>query len=137
MRDAEAGKPCPQLRVLAGNQLFIGTPGRAGVLLDAMEAEMQQSAWNQKQRNKELPRQTAEAQEQFQASYTSPLSAEMKHLVDALMAPETEPVLTLTNVQWWPMAGDGLSIPGIRIPFGAITAWWITGGQTIKARAGM
>ena len=51
---------------------------------------------------------------------------------------ETEPTaLTLLDAYLWPVAGgDGLMIPGIRIPVENVQAWWIAGGDVVEAKKG-
>jgi hypothetical protein len=41
-------------------------------------------------------------------------------------ADDETPMLTLLKVGMWPLAGgDGVTLPGIRIPVEAVTAWWL------------
>jgi hypothetical protein len=45
---AEGGSWCPQLRILAGNTLFVGTPTSSGRFLDATEHRVAEDYWNTK-----------------------------------------------------------------------------------------
>lgn len=43
--------------------------------------------------------------------------------------------LTLLDAHLWPLAGgDGLLLPGIRVPIANVQAWWIAGGDAIEAK---
>jgi hypothetical protein len=75
----------------------------------------------------------ANAQARFNETYSSPLEGDLRYIGETLTAPDAEPVLTLVDVQLLPMAGDGLEIPAVRLPFGAITAWWISSATVLRA----
>jgi hypothetical protein len=36
----------------------------------------------------------------------------------------------------WPVAGgETLELPALRVPFEAVDAWWLAGGQPVDAKA--
>jgi hypothetical protein len=45
--------------------------------------------------------------------------------------------LTLLDAYLWSVAGgDGLFLPGIRVPLANVRAWWIAGGDVVDAKDG-
>lgn len=108
---AQEGRHCPPVRVrTTGGDLIIGTPAPAEDFLEAAMPALRRE---------------------------SPIATvDNVHLALGEQECDTEDVLTIVPARLF-MSGqaDGLKLPGIRIPLSAIAAWWIGGGEVIKAPA--
>ena len=122
---AEAGSPCPVLRLLVGGRIVIGRPARSRALIDAMQNELPDEyarrlhSWNESQP---------------EDARIDPGKLATDHLRTMLGAePVSEPAtLTLVDVEVWGSGSRGLALPVARVPLAAIELWSVFRGRSIS-----
>jgi hypothetical protein len=137
VRRAEAGQPCFPVRLLAGNQLFIGTPCRSTVFFDAQDAAVRHEVSQEAGTGTGWGRKAQSQREQRAGEIMRPLQEALgaaRETADAETQERT--TLTLSPAQWAPMQGNSLALPAVRVPLAAIDAWWIAGAQELQGRTG-
>jgi hypothetical protein len=124
-RAAEAGLECPPVRVvLAGGLVAWGVPRSAERLLDAAHEPLVEQY-------EEALRDRPKAERRTEHLDAAELAQQhIRNIRWPGREQEDEPdALTLLDVLIWPVAGgDGLQLPGLRVPLSAVQAWWIAGG---------
>jgi hypothetical protein len=129
-RAAEEGEQCPPVRVLAGNQLFLGQPKASSVVFDNVYAEaLAQARRTLDRRSRSEKKADPGDPDALAAPFLDPL----RESLTASGEDGVPTALTLAPAQWWPMAGDGLAVPVLRIPLNAVDAWWVVHGNVLKA----
>jgi hypothetical protein len=125
---AEAGRPCPPLKIMAGAQVLMGNPGSSAGFAEAMERGLAEEYYNaRKPSKKQMENVYSESMEHSRGIMNSLDFG--KNGGDA-SAPTA---VTLFDAQWWPTSkGDGLQLPAIRIPLDAVDAWWVAGGRKLS-----
>jgi hypothetical protein len=129
-RAAEAGEPRPQVRLLlAGGEACTGVPCSFNEFL-----ESQVAAYRREWRTYAEGRSRAERrQEPIDPDAKAQSNLRVLREADAGDEPSA---LHLGDAELWPITGDGVALPGIRIPFSAVTAWWISGGSRLRQKGG-
>jgi len=126
---AEAGSWCPELRLVAGNTLFIGTPAPPSEFLEATEYGIGEDYFNRKHPTKK----TQDAIRAEAVDYAGRSMATLRQL----SLEDAGNAMTLTDAQIWPASGgDGVRVPAVRVPLDAIDGWWIGGGQRLRSGGG-
>jgi hypothetical protein len=123
-RAADAGAECPALRLLVGNGVLVGQPGPVSGFLEAARVPLIREAMTDRPTEPEG----------VAARVTEYLHTIHDHVE---VADDQEPTaLTLYDAQWQSAEGKlGLeSIPVIRVPLAAISAWWIAGGLPVARK---
>jgi hypothetical protein len=130
-RSANAGSTCPEIRVLAGNTLFVGTPAPSDEFLDATEYGIGEAYFKSK-------RPTKRKQDAVRAEAVDYAQHQMTTLRQLASTDSADPeVLTLKEAQIWPASGgDGVQVRAARVPLDAVDGWWIGGGQRLRAAGG-
>ncbi len=122
---AEAGSPCPILRLLVSGRIVIGRPARSRALIEAMQNDLPEEyarrlhAWNERQP---------------EAERIDPGKLATEHLRTLLAAEaEGEPgTLTLVDVEIWGSGSRGLALPVARVPLAAIELWSVFRGRSLS-----
>jgi hypothetical protein len=120
--------------LLAGGSLVLGVPTTSAAFYEANEKAIRQSYWDAL--TAQMPRKKAD--EEREVRFYEVLNP-VKQTLDGLASrdgSEGPSVLNLTEAQWWPMTGDGLRLPGLRVPLAAVVGWWLDGGEPLPASGG-
>lgn len=125
VESAQRGERCPPLRlVTTGGERVVGTPAPAEDFVDAMRGP--------------LATEIGRGRRQRGSGPVFASSDEVDEVLAALgqHACESEPVLTIVPARlFWSGNEDGVHVAGLRVPLHAVSAWWIAGGEEIKAPA--
>jgi hypothetical protein len=123
---AAQDRPMPTLRVVAGNTLFVGTPGPASKFGERAQYALAEEEFLASRVRKKA------REEEWRDAYAR--AGEMAgHLERAVRDGDAgEDVLTLHDCQVWPASGgDGVKVAQIRIPIEAVDGWWVGAGQRL------
>jgi hypothetical protein len=118
----------PVLRVVAGNTLFVGTPGATRHFRDKAAYAAAEEHYNS-----ELPIPKRDKERKFEEAKARGDQV-AAHLQSAVDGADSQEVLTLFDCQVWPASGgDGVKVAMVRIPLEAIDGWWPGAGELLKA----
>jgi hypothetical protein len=125
---AEAGAPCPPVKVLTGAAYINGTPASSDAFSSVMQRALEEELWEPYRERRGKDRQAGYLQQMESLKPTW-------QAVSRAGSAAGELVLTLIDVTLWPPSGgDGLSVPGIRVPAHAVDAWWFAGAKRIPSK---
>jgi hypothetical protein len=115
----EAGRPGPPLRILVAGGAFLGTVIPLAQFLDAMEhAASEEAAGGGRRRG--LRRGGGDQGDH---------AAQARELLEPIRsAAHDVDAVSLGRAKWWSYDNrTTLEMPAVRVPFTAISAWWIAG----------
>jgi hypothetical protein len=127
----EKGEEFPPLRVVAGNTLFVGTPGSPRHFANQAQWALGEDYFESNKGGGALSRAKRAAMYQDAKTYAEsavrPLSATVAE------SEGRRDALTLYQCQVWPASGgDGVHVPVVRIPFDSIDGWWPGSGKRLS-----
>lgn len=124
--EVNRGGSAPTLRVVAGNTLFVGTPGRDGAFSEGAVRALAEEHYNARRPKKK------DTERVFQEAMVHGEEAGRPLTRAALEPTEGDDVLTLLTCQVWPASGgDGVEVPVVRIPLSS-DGWWPGAGQLVR-----
>jgi hypothetical protein len=134
----DRGHVLPDLTVIAGGLTIHGSPAPREEYRLALRRDIARRAWFDlpiKQQNAILKQSNSDQASAWIAAGVWDRADEVLAPLRAADADDETPMLTMLKVEAWPLAGgDGLALPGIRVPLAAVTAWWLRGsGSRLEA----
>lgn len=128
---ANAGQACPQISLLAGSSLFVGTPASHDRFEEASERQIAESIYYSM-------KPTKPTMESAYREATVKAASLMTGIRNAIAeTPEPSSVITLRDVEVWPASGeDGVQLPVVRVPLSSVDSWWTGSGKRLKAGSG-
>jgi hypothetical protein len=130
-RAADEGEPCPQLRLVSGPTMILGTPVKSDRFAEAADEAVEQEVWahvQQKYRRKDAP-----------GVYHEVVNGLRPTLDRADETPEPpEPVaFTMVGALVWGFGeASGQRVPVLRVSLESISAWWLGAGTEVKGSGG-
>lgn len=123
---ADRGEPCPPVHLLTASAAVSGIPAPHGRFGEALREPVSEELWAS---YASLPQSAAEKLYNERLAGLRPTWQAM-----AERTGDDPPTLTLADAEVWPLGGgDGVALPALRVPLGAITCWWSGTGTRLKA----